>query len=435
MTNIEIKEIIINEVKPYLDLKSKTPWQIASNKILLKNLNCKYSNFFQGIGELIYLVKNIDIIENLVIFCPMCGNKNPYFNNHYQTHCCQKCSANDPKIREKIEATCYKHFGYKSNLASPDKKLNGRATMKEKTGYESYTQIPGWKEYCQQIAKNRTEEERQIIRLKAEKTYMKHYGVKHNWSSKDSKLNGCAKRKEKYNVNYIMSNPIFVNKALQTKLNTIDENGLNIIQKSTLKSIETNKKNHNGKHNWASGDKKLNGRETCKKLYGNESFTKTKYFKQLFKNKEWVEKINQKIYETKKTNGSLKGSKPEEIIFELLKTKFTDTIHHYKDKERYNFQCDFYIPSKDLFIEINFDPSHGKEPFNPNNKNHLKIVEDWKTKISEKLKQNSKPSRYSNFIDVWTIRDPIKFQTAKQNKLNYLTFYNWKQFNIWFNSL
>ena len=51
------------------------------------------------------------------------------------------------------------------------------------------------------------------------------------------------------------------------------------------------------------------------------------------------------------------------IIFEK-----DDIIRQYYDKDRYPFNCDFYIKSKDLFIEYQGHPSHGYCPFNRNNR-------------------------------------------------------------------
>lgn len=437
MTIEDIKNIIINEVRPNLNINGGTPWQTPSNKQLLKRLNLKYNNFFQNIAELLFLNNNIDKIDSLHIFCKMCGKKNKFAKHHYTKYCCIKCSAIDPELKKKRENTCFKHYGYRCNFSSPDKKLNGRATMKEKYGYERYSQIPGWQKECEERAKNRTKKQKLEIKLKAEKTYYKNYGYKHNWASKDPKLNGSATRKKLYGVNYMMQNPIYVEKAIETKRNTIDENGLDIIQKSTLKSIETNKRNHNGVHNWASKDPRLNGRATCKERYGNESFAKTDLYKNRYHNKDFVRQVAEKIYNTKKKNGSLRGSNPEDMIHQFLiyKFDFEDIYRWYKDKERYDFNCDFYIKYLDLFIEINFDPSHGKEPFDKNNKKHLEILEKWKKRAQEiNFKKNIK-SRYLNFIYVWTDLDPRKLQTFKQNNLNYKIFYNLDEFLDWFETI
>ena len=440
MNNKEIKRIIIEEVNPYLDIKSGTPWQTHSNIQLLKELNSKYNNLFQGVGELLYLNKNIDLIEEMTIYCPMCGKKNPYFKKHYQSHCCQKCASNDPEVRKTIEDACYKHFGYRHNWSSPDPKLNGRATMKEKTGYEHYTQIPGWKEQCQERVKNMTPEQKLDIKLKAEKSYYERYGCRHNWASKDPKLNGCATRKERYDVDYIMSNPKYKEISVQTRLNDVDKNGLNSYQRGALKAIETalNDIDENGLNSYQRGS--IKAENTTQIRYGKKHYTQTQYFKDLFKDKEWVQQIVQKIYNTKMKNGSLKGSEPEDIIYQFLIYKFNEDfdniLYQYNKDKRYPFQCDFYIKSLDLFIEINFDPSHGFEHFNPNNSKHLERLQYLISKTKEiNPKSGKTKDRYKNFINVWTIADPLKFQIAKQNNLNYLTFYNWEQFYEWYSTL
>lgn len=57
-----------------------------------------------------------------------------------------------------------------------------------------------------------------------------------------------------------------------------------------------------------------------------------------------------------------------------------DIIYQYSDKERYPFNCDFYVKSKDLFIEVNYFWTHGTEPFNENNPEHIKKLNEWKEK-------------------------------------------------------
>ena len=58
----------------------------------------------------------------------------------------------------------------------------------------------------------------------------------------------------------------------------------------------------------------------------------------------------------------------------------------------------------------------------------LKKSKDYTSKYNKR-------SRYDNFIEVWTRRDVRKFQLAKQNNINYLTFYNWDQFYEWFSQI
>ena len=79
-----------------------------------------------------------------------------------------------------------------------------------------------------------------------------------------------------------------------------------------------------------------------------------------------------------------------------------------------NLDAIFYIKDFDFFIELNKHWSHGKEPYNDNNPDHKSTVAAWKQK-------NTK--YYNNAIDVWTRRDVLKRNTAKDNNLNYLEIF------------
>ena len=66
---------------------------------------------------------------------------------------------------------------------------------------------------------------------------------------------------------------------------------------------------------------------------------------------ENIDEIVQKIYNTKKTNDSFKTNKQEQYIFEQLCNIFNHVERQYKSNV-YPFNCDFYIPSKDLYNRI-----------------------------------------------------------------------------------
>ena len=53
----------------------------------------------------------------------------------------------------------------------------------------------------------------------------------------------------------------------------------------------------------------------------------------------------------------------------------------------------------------------------------------------EQMKEKAKTSKfYKNAIKIWTERDVNKFECAKKNNLNYLVFYNIKEFKDYFNN-
>lgn len=135
--------------------------------------------------------------------------------------------------------------------------------------------------------------------------------------------------------------------------------------------------------------------------------------------------IQEKIYATKKKNNSLNISNCEKLCEQQLKQYYDNVLSQYKCSE-FPFAIDFYIKDINLFIDLNFHWTHGKQPFNENNKEHQKILQKWKEK--------AKTSKfYRNAIYVWTDLDVRKLNISKQNKINRLVFYKQKEFENWLN--
>ncbi len=154
-----------------------------------------------------------------------------------------------------------------------------------------------------------------------------------------------------------------------------------------------------------------------------QSFAKTWGAKTPEQKKSYINKMQY----TKKCRGTLNISNQENKCFDLLVSKFGDVKRQYKSNV-YPFYCDFYIPSVDLYIELNFHWTHGNHLFNANNQQDLNLLQIWR--------QKAKTSKfYQNAIRIWTQKDPEKFKIVKQNNLNFLSFYNLKQFDNWIKEL
>lgn len=52
----------------------------------------------------------------------------------------------------------------------------------------------------------------------------------------------------------------------------------------------------------------------------------------------------------------------EQKVYNKLIEIYPDLLYDVKVDDRYPYFVDFYIPSKDLFIELNAHPSHGTRP-------------------------------------------------------------------------
>ena len=249
--------------------------------------------------------------------------------------------------------------------------------------------------------------------------------------------------------NFIKINNLRLDKN-QQQLKIERQNMLNYGCKSTFSSkrqIEKSKLTKIQRYNNSYFNNNQKSKETCMKKYGVSSFSKTQKFKNILSSKydiiqqksketcmkkygvqysQQSKQINDKSIQTKIKNDSLNKSKPEDLIYEKLISKFNNVKRQYKTNE-YPFACDFYIGDLNLYIEINFHWTHGKKQYNESNKDCTNILNIWKEK--------SKTSDfYKNAINVWTIKDPLKRKTAKDNNLNWIEFFDIKQFDEWFNT-
>lgn len=143
-------------------------------------------------------------------------------------------------------------------------------------------------------------------------------------------------------------------------------------------------------------------------------------------------KITEKNYQTKKKNNTFNTSKEENKIAKALFMLFPDMIRQYKSEE-YPFSCDFYIPSKNLYIEYQGTWTHGTHPYDKKNKEDQKIIKKWKEKSKELNFKQQKKIFYKNAIEIWTKKDPLKRKIAKKNNLNWIEFFTFEDFLEWYN--
>lgn len=155
------------------------------------------------------------------------------------------------------------------------------------------------------------------------------------------------------------------------------------------------------------------------KIKGSQTYFEKTGYTNPMKNPEVV----QKMIESKIMNGVWehpKVSNYKNKIVDSLQKVFgeRDIVQHYRDKRYsrdtgYEFECDCYIKSLDLFIEINAYPTHYLHPFG--------IKED--DALIKKQLQKTNTDWSKRVLDAWCSRDVEKFNIAKKNNLNYLNVY------------
>ena len=130
---------------------------------------------------------------------------------------------------------------------------------------------------------------------------------------------------------------------------------------------------------------------------------------------------NKKIKMYKANQSGYKSRyKMEEEAYELLCTKYDkkDIIREYYNEDSYPYNCDFYIKSKDLYIECNFHTSHGGKLYEGTKEDKLQY--NKATKCCKRWYKN-----------VWMSTDVEKYKCLKDNNLNFKIFYTIQDLNIY----
>lgn len=123
--------------------------------------------------------------------------------------------------------------------------------------------------------------------------------------------------------------------------------------------------------------------------------------------------VNRKRIATKRRNQSFNTSLVEYRLGELLKKQFgSDDVFNNYVSDVYPYKCDYYIKSRDMYIELNAHWSHGGHWYNPDK--DFDIISDWL----------GKSEFYKNAVKTFSERDVEKRNVARMNNLNYVVF--WK---------
>ena len=245
---------------------------------------------------------------------------------------------------------------------------------------------------------------------KVKQTCLDKYGYECCLNNEEVKNKIFITKEIKYN------NPKFVNpvKMMQTKIERYGSPGYC----NPIKGKQTKIERY--------GSTSYNNREKAKEnsliKYGVEYPQLTKFIRDKIKRSQNKEEVKLKIYNTKKKNNSFgPQSNSESICYLYLSLYYPDTIRQYRDNKRYPYNCDFYIPSLDLFIEFQGYYTHGKHPYNSDSVSDKSLIEKYKEKYGKNCQA----------ITIWAIKDPEKRKCAKEHNLNWKEFFTIDELKDW----
>lgn len=378
--------------------------------------------------------------KKLKIICPIHGVFEQSPNNHWKGKGCPYCSGNKKLTQDEfITKSNDVHHGFYDytnvvyvNVDTPVKILCKEHGFFEQTPYH-HLQGRG----CPICG-----------RTKMEQTNLSKYGSVSPFGSSNVQEKVATTNLERYGVENVFALPEFQEKAAQTNMERYGNRHAASSDEIRGKIVETMQSRFGGNTSFSSKEIKEKAERTIEKLYGCRSAFGSEEIQERIKqtnlkrygvpyssmnpdiyaksvdtnlerygvsNPMKCNEIVNKVFESRRKNQTFSTSEPEELLYEALCGVFdeNDIVRQYKD-EKYPFACDFYIKSRNLYIELNASWVHGGHPYGMY-KYDSDVLSAWSAKDS---------MYYKNAISVWTSKDVNKRNIARKNNLNYIVFWD-----------
>ena len=238
--------------------------------------------------------------------------------------------------------------------------------------------------------------------------------------SEESKKKRIQTNIKKYGVPYTSQSEIIRKKTEKTNLSKYGFKNAMQSKDVQNKVVKTNMEKYGVKSTLQLDSVKEKIKETNLQRYGVPNYQQTAESREK-QSKKMIE-IKSKILQTKIKNRTLRTSKPEQNLHQELLNLF-DNVQTQFDSNEYPFACDFYIPDRQLYIELNASWTHNSAWYDENKLGHNEIANKW----------SNSSAYYKQAHKTWTYYDVKKRQTAKENNLNYLVFWqpDLSDFYLW----
>lgn len=412
--------------------------------------------------------------------CKTCGGKvSPvkFEKYRFNTYCCNRCAQSDPDIIKKKEQTTIEHFGVKYGTQCEEVQQKRRNTCIKKYGADNPMRSEEFrtkmadrhaKKYGVQYTFQREEvkeksrhtwqkkygvkyaAQAQCVKDKAVLTCLSHFGVKYPMQSEEVRKKSVETCMQKYGTCTASQYQEIKDKIKDTciqkygHVSYLQSNAYNVRMVDVLNNLYKER----GVHNFSQLPETFEKRnKTMLERYGvlsiislperaqvmkdkislshkNKTLEERKKISEKYKEtslKKWGYEhptqhpnIITKIFQSRKEHGTMTSSEPEKYLGKILSENY-EVLTQYKSAF-YPFYTDFYLPELDLYIEYQGNWTHVTHQFDINS-----VTDNELLNIYKKKAETSK--YYSIAIHIWTERDPIKRNTAKQNNLRYLEIF------------
>lgn len=343
-------------------------------------------------------------------------------------------------VRERIKTTTLNRYGVVNASSLPEVKERRRRTVRERYGVDSVLSDPATRERARQTIRTQygvdNVSQSEVIKARKREASMRRYGVpctaldpdvrrrqletlRHNHPDLPADAQSpfeapsvLAASRASHLACHGVENP-FAREDVKERLRQTLQERYGVDNPSLSPVIQERRRQtmqacYGVDNPFASETVKEQIRQTVQERYGVDY---------VFQSDE----ILARSMDTKRKNGTFATSSSEDALYGLL-VEYADqhgmtVVRQYCDKNRYPFAVDFYIPERDLFIELNGSWSHGKHWYETDREMDQRTVQTWR-------KKGEKSEYYRNALEVWTERDVRKREAARQAELNYVTLWD-----------
>ena len=344
--------------------------------------------------------------------CPTCG-KPLVFKGIFFKFCSNICAQSSDEIKQKIKQTCLEKYGVDNYNKTKESKEKIKQTCLEKYGVEYFWQSDECKEKIKQTCLEKYGVDSPLksekIRNKGKQTCLEKYGVDNPAKLEENKEKVKQTCLKKYGTISTTQCKEIRDKIKQSCLEKYGVDNPAKLEENKEKVKQTCLKKYGGLAPICDPNIKNQIKQTCLEKYGVDNYGKSLKHKINMSTIMSSDEMQEHRYNVMTKNHSFNTSKPEEELYLYIKEKFPSVKRQYKDKLRYPYNCDFYIPELDYFIELQGYYTHNTHPYNPNSISDQVLVERYKERYGPKCQA----------ITIWTLKDPEKRDCAKRNHLNF----------------
>lgn len=344
------------------------------------------------------------------------------------------------EVRERIKSTTLDRYGVVNASSLPEVKERRRRTVRERYGVDSVLSDPATRERARQTIRAQygvdNVSQSEVIKDRKRETSMRHYGVSCPALDPDVRRRQLETlRRNHPDLPVDAQGPLDAPSVrAAAKASHLARHGVeNAFAREDVKDQirQTLRERYGVDNPSLSPVIQERRRQTMQARYGVDnpfaSETVKEQIRQTVQERYGVDYVFQsdeilaRSMDTKRKNGTFATSSAEDSLYELLVAYVNQqgmtVVRQYCDEERYPFAADFYIPERDLFIELNGSWSHGRHWYESDREMDQKTAQTWR-------KKGEKSKYYRAAVETWIERDVRKRAAARAAQLNYVTLWD-----------